>query len=257
MVVNSKMVSADLASLLTTLRFGGVRIYSVPDFYVRLSEELPLELLTHHWLSFAEGFDLLESRVLRRLKRLTDLLLAAMGLILASPLMVVTAIAIKLDSRGPISVSPNASRLERKDTYQLWKFRSMVVGAEANGAQWAQRNDPESRRIGKWIRKFRIDEIPQMFNVLAGQMNFVGPRPERPEFVAQLEELIPFYQLRHQLPPGITGWAQVKYPYGASVEDARRKLQFDLYYICSANPILDFRILLRTVRTVLFLQGSR
>jgi exopolysaccharide biosynthesis polyprenyl glycosylphosphotransferase len=207
-------------------------------------------------LSFAEGFDFLESRISRRLKRLTDLLLAAVGLLLASPLMLLTAIAIKLDSPGPILFRQTRVGWKGRP-YQLLKFRSMREDAEANGAQWAQRNDPRVTRVGKWIRKLRIDEIPQMFNVIAGQMSFVGPRPERPEFVAQLEELIPFYHLRHYLPPGITGWAQVKYPYGASVEDARRKLQFDLYYICSANPIVDFRILLRTVRTVLFLQGSR
>jgi lipopolysaccharide/colanic/teichoic acid biosynthesis glycosyltransferase len=187
---------------------------------------------------------------------LTDLLLAAVGLLLASPLMLLTAMAIKLDSPGPILFRQTRVGWKGRP-YQLLKFRSMCEDAEMNGAQWAQRDDPRVTRVGKWIRKLRVDEIPQMFNVIAGQMSFVGPRPERPEFVAQLEELIPFYHLRHYLPPGITGWAQVKYPYGASVEDARRKLQFDLYYICSANPIVDFRILLRTVRTVLFLQGSR
>ncbi len=256
LAINSRVVPAELASLLTNLRFEGVRIYTIPDFHMRLCEELPLEMLTHDWLSFAGGFDLLESRVFRRIKRLTDLFLAGAGLILALPLMLLTAVAIKIDSPGPVFFSQ--TRVGWKGTpYQLLKFRSMRQDAEANGAQWAQLEDPRVTRVGRWIRKFRIDEIPQMFHVLAGQMSFVGPRPERPEFVLQLEQLIPFYHLRHYVPPGITGWAQVQHPYGASVEDARRKLQFDLYYIRSASPLVDLRILLRTVRTVLFSQGSR
>jgi exopolysaccharide biosynthesis polyprenyl glycosylphosphotransferase len=238
------------------LRIGGVHLYSIPDFCMRLTEELPLELLSEEWLSFADDFDLLESRVLRRLKRLSDLFLAALAITVASPLMILTAIAVKLDSPGPALFTQTRVGWKGRP-FRLLKFRSMRQNAEANGAQWAQLNDPRVTRLGKWIRKLRIDELPQLFNVLAGQMSFVGPRPERPEFVKQLERDIPFYQCRHYLPPGITGWAQVRYPYGASVEDARRKLQYDLYYIRNASPIVDVRILLRTIRTLLFLQGSR
>src|SRR6185437_14814509 len=169
--------------------------------------------------SSAEGFGMLQSRILRRIKRLSDVFLAAFGALLAAPLMILTALAIKLDSPGPVLFGQ--TRVGWKgQPYRLLKFRSMRRNAETNGAQWAQIDDPRVTRVGKWIRKFRIDELPQLFNVMAGQMSFVGPRPERPEFVKRLECEIPFYQLRHCLVPGITGWAQVKYPYGASVEDA-------------------------------------
>ncbi|MGH9640168.1 MAG: exopolysaccharide biosynthesis polyprenyl glycosylphosphotransferase, partial [Bryobacteraceae bacterium] len=256
LAVNSKFVSPELSVLLTELRFRGLRVYSLPDFCMQLSEELPLAILSDEWLSFSGGFDVLQSRLLRRVKRLSDLFLAAGFLLAAAPLMILTALAIRLDSPGPALFSQTRVGWKGRP-YRLLKFRSMRRNAERNGAQWAQVDDPRVTRVGKWIRRLRIDELPQLFNVMAGQMSFVGPRPERPEFVERLEREIPFYQLRHCLAPGITGWAQVKYPYGASVEDARRKLQYDLYYIRNASPIIDFRILLRTVRTVLYLQGSR
>lgn len=256
LVVNSKFISPEFGALLTELRFRGLRVYSLPDFCMQLSEELPLDILTDEWLSFADGFDMLQSRILRRIKRLSDLVLAASVIVLTAPLMILTALTVRLDSPGPALF--RQTRVGWKgQPYRLLKFRSMRQNAEANGAQWAKVDDPRVTRVGKWIRRFRIDELPQLFNVMAGQMSFVGPRPERPEFVESLEREIPFYQLRHCLAPGITGWAQVKYPYGASVEDARRKLQYDLYYIRNASPIVDFRILLRTVRTILYLQGSR
>jgi lipopolysaccharide/colanic/teichoic acid biosynthesis glycosyltransferase len=143
-------------------------------------------------------------------------------------------------------------------SFELLKFRSMYSDAEANGRpQWAMQDDPRITRVGEIIRKFRIDELPQMVNVLFGKMTFVGPRPERPEFVDQLQQVIPFYQLRHYVPPGITGWAQIKFPYGASVEDARRKLEYDLYYIRNASPLMDLWIMLKTAMVVLFQKGSR
>ena len=256
LAVNSKFISPDVGVLLTELRFRGLRVYSLPDFCMQLSEELPLAILSDEWLSFAGGFDVLQSRLSRRLKRLGDLFLAAAAIFVTAPLMILTALAIKVDSRGPALFRQTRVGWKGRP-YRLLKFRSMRQNAESNGAQWAQVDDPRVTRVGKWIRRFRLDELPQLFNVVAGQMSFVGPRPERPEFVEHLEREIPFYQLRHYLAPGITGWAQVKYPYGASVEDARRKLEYDLYYIRNASPIVDFRILLRTVRTILYLQGSR
>lgn len=256
LAVNSKFISPELSVLLTELRFRGLRVYSLPDFCMQLSEELPLEILSDEWLSFSDGFDMLQSRLLRRIKRLSDLFLAAAVILVTAPLMIVTALVVKLDSPGPALFRQTRVGWKGRP-YRLLKFRSMSQNAEKNGAQWAQVDDPRVTRVGKWMRRLRIDELPQLFNVMAGQMSFVGPRPERPEFVERLECDIPFYQLRHCLAPGITGWAQVKYPYGASVEDARRKLQYDLYYIRNASPIVDFRILLRTVRTILYLQGSR
>lgn len=189
-------------------------------------------------------------------KRVTDIMLSAALIVGLSPLLVVVAILIKLDSPGPVFY-----RQERVGLYgrrfKVIKFRSMVTDAERAGAIWAQKNDTRVTRMGKFIRKTRIDEIPQALNVLAGEMSFVGPRPERPEFVALLEEKVPFYQDRHSVKPGITGWAQVEFEYGASVEDARTKHTYDLYYIKNFSLILDFIILLKTVRVTLFGLGSR
>lgn len=246
-----------LAPSLAHLRFRGVRVYSLPDFYMRVSDQLPLDLVSEEWLSCAEGFGLLHIRMLRRLKRLTDIGLSAFGLLMLFPLMVLTAIAIKLESSGSVFIKQRRVGW-MGEQFELLKFRSMRCDAEADGKpQWAKEDDPRITRIGSIIRKFRIDELPQMVNVLFGKMSFVGPRPERPEFVDELQQLIPFYQLRHYIPPGITGWAQVKFPYGATIEDAKRKLQYDLFYIRNASPLTDFGIILRTVKVVLFQSGAR
>jgi len=246
-----------MAPALTRLRFRGIRLCAMQDFYMKFSEELPLEILSDNWLSFAEGFTMLHARLFRRLKRLSDVLLAAAGLLLSLPLSLAIAIAIKLDSPGPVLLRQwRVGYMERP--FQLLKFRSMRGDAEPDGKpRWARLDDPRVTRAGKIIRKLHLDELPQMVNVLLGEMSFVGPRPERPEFVEQLKDRLPFYHLRHYLAPGITGWAQVKYPYGASIEDARRKLQFDLYYIRNASPLIDLRVLLRTARVVLLQKGSR
>lgn len=189
-------------------------------------------------------------------KRVMDIILSTTLLVGLAPLLVLVAVLIKLDSPGPIFY-----RQERVGLYgrrfHVIKFRSMVTDAERAGAIWAQKNDTRVTRMGKFIRKTRIDEIPQALNVLTGKMSFVGPRPERPEFVALLEEKVPFYQERHSVKPGITGWAQVEFEYGASVEDARTKHTYDLYYIKNFSLVLDFIILLKTVRVTLFGLGSR
>ncbi|HET8922234.1 MAG TPA: sugar transferase [Candidatus Acidoferrum sp.] len=256
LVVRSESIAPELASTLTRLRFQGVRVYPLPEFYMKLTGELPLEMLSDAWLSFAEGFDLLDARVLRRIKRLMDLLLASIVLLLSLPVLLLAAIAIKLDSRGPVLFRQERVGWMGKP-FKLLKLRSMGVDAEGDGRpQWASVDDPRVTRVGRILRKFRIDEIPQLINVLRGEMSFVGPRPERPEFMAELTACIPFYHLRHYVAPGITGWAQVMYPYGACVQDARRKLQFDLCYIRNASPFLDLRIVLRTASVVLFGNGS-
>jgi lipopolysaccharide/colanic/teichoic acid biosynthesis glycosyltransferase len=257
LIVRPDSSNASLASALTRLRFLGVRVSSLPDFYNQVCEELPLDTLSDTWLSFAEGFRLFQVRFFRRLKRLVDILLAGTGLLVSLPISILAAAAIKLDSPGPILFSQSrVGWMERP--FKLLKFRSMCQKAERDGQpQWASIKDPRVTRVGRILRRLHIDEIPQMINVLLGQMSFVGPRPERPAFVEQLRSAIPYYDLRHFVPPGITGWAQVNYPYGASVEDAKRKLQFDLFYIRNASPAMDFRILLRTMRVVLFRRGSR
>lgn len=256
-VVRRDALTLELAGVLTRLRFSGIQVYSLLDFCMRASEELPLEILSEFWLCVADGFELLQARFFRRVKRLADVLLASVGLLLASPFMLLAAMAIRLDSPGPALFRQRRVGWMGR-SFELLKFRSMRAQAEKDGKpQWAAQNDPRVTAVGRILRKTHFDELPQMINVLRGEMSFIGPRPERPEFVAQLNESIRFYHLRHYVLPGISGWAQVNYPYGASLEDARRKLQYDLYYVCNASPLLDLRTLLRTARVVLFRQGSR
>jgi sugar transferase (PEP-CTERM system associated) len=218
-------------------------------FYERLTGRISTDRLQPGQLVFAEtmrwmGF-------YRRLRRLIDIVFSIIGLVLSAPIMLLVAIAIKLESKGPVFY-----RQERVghhgDAFQIIKFRSMRVDAEKDGAVWAKEGDPRVTRIGRIIRKLRIDELPQFINILEGRMTLIGPRPERPQFVAQLEQIIPFYSERHLVKPGLTGWAQVCYPYGASIEDAREKHSYDLYYIKNQSPLLDAIILMETARVVLF-----
>lgn len=201
---------------------------------------------SHSQLSKTENFG----------KRLFDIAAAAGLLIVTAPVLLITAIAIRLESKGAVLYRQRRVGLNGK-VFEIYKLRSMVEEAEKDGIRWAAKNDSRVTRVGKIIRKTRIDEIPQAFNVFKGEMSFVGPRPERPEFVELLEKEIPNYHLRHMVKPGITGWAQVKYVYGASVEDAREKLKFDLFYIKHFGLLRDFLIVLLTVRVALFGIGSR
>jgi exopolysaccharide biosynthesis polyprenyl glycosylphosphotransferase len=183
--------------------------------------------------------------------------LSLLHIVVAAPLMIATAIAIRMESPGPVLYRQKRVGRNGKE-FDLLKFRSMVDNAEKlSGPTWASEDDPRVTRIGKIIRKFRIDELPQLFNVLRGQMSFVGPRPERRHFVQDLEQQIPYYGLRMTVRPGITGWAQVQYPYGASVEDSREKLKYDLYYIKNGDVLFDLWIVLKTIRVVLLQRGSR
>ena len=191
-----------------------------------------------------------------KLKNIMDKTLAVIGILLTMPLMILTAICIKMESKGPVIFSQSRMGLDEKP-FILYKFRSMYFDAEKKGAVWAQEKDPRITRVGKIIRFLRIDELPQMWNVLKGEMSFVGPRPEQLEFVRQLEKEIPYYMLRHNVKPGITGWAQVNYNYGASINDALEKLQFDLYYIKNRGFLLDVYIMMRTIRVIIFGIGAR
>lgn len=191
-----------------------------------------------------------------KVKRFFDILFSLGLIAFLAPLLVLTAVAIKLDSRGPVLYRQRRVGFGGRE-FEVYKFRSMVTDSEPDGPQYAAVNDARITRVGHIIRKFRIDEIPQTINVLKGDMSFVGPRPERPEFVRDLEQEIPLYHCRHLVKPGITGWAQVKYEYAASVEGARNKLRYDLYYIRHFSPALDLLIVLMTVRVALFGLGSR
>lgn len=234
---------------------GDVLIEECASFYERLTGQVHLDMLRPSWLIFngrgkQTRFDLVLRDIIHRT-------LALIGLILSLPIAILTAILIKLDSEG--SVFYRQERVGKNGrTFQLIKFRSMRVDAEDDGqAVWAKPNDERVTRVGKIIRKIRVDEIPQFWNILKGEMSFVGPRPERPQFVAQLAKQIPFYEHRHLTQPGLTGWAQIKYPYGSSVEDARQKLQYDLYYIKNQSLALDLVIVLETIKTVIFGKGGR
>ena len=226
-----------------------VAVESWANFFERLTGKVSTEGLQPGQLLFADNLRWL--RFYRRVRRAADIVIASLGLVLSSPLMLLTALAIKLESRGPVFYSQE--RVGQHDQlFSIIKFRSMRTDAEKNGAVWAAKDDPRVTRVGRIIRKLRIDELPQFLNVLRGEMSMIGPRPERRQFVDQLNELLPFYSQRHLIKPGITGWAQICYPYGASVEDARMKHQYDLYYIKNQSPLLDAIILFETLRVVFF-----
>jgi sugar transferase (PEP-CTERM system associated) len=232
----------------------GVTLDESDAFYERLTGKIAVERLRLWRLVFADATRW--ARLYRRARRLLDVALASVIALLTSPLMLLTALAIKLESRGPVFYLQERVGLNNT-TFRIIKFRSMRVDAEANGAVWAHEGDSRVTRVGRWIRKRRVDELPQLFNIIRGEMSLIGPRPERPIFIKELEQRIPYYSERHLVKPGLTGWAQVSYPYGASLEDAREKHQYDLYYIKNQSPMLDALILLETARVVLFGRFSR
>lgn len=239
---------------LMQMRLRGIPIYWLPDFYETLWYKLPSSLLQDKWLAFSAGFQLMPGYISMKLKRVVDVIFAGTLLVLVAPLMLLAALLIKLDSPGSIFYSQLRSGLYGKP-FRVYKFRSMYQDAEKRGAQWASQRDPRITKVGYWLRLMRIDELPQIWNVLCGEMSLIGPRPERPEFDVKLKEAIPYYEVRYLVKPGITGWAQVMYPYGASVEDAYEKLSYDLYYIKNYSLWLDLAIAFKTIRVVLLGKG--
>ncbi len=232
----------------------GIRVEDVNTVYERLTGKLLVEDLRPSWLIFSD--DYCASRWTRRSKRLFDVLLALVGLVLALPFMLLTAIAVSLESGWPVLYRQERVG-ENGRVFTLNKFRSMRKDAEQGTPIWARAEDDRVTHVGRFIRKTRLDELPQLWNVLRGDMSFVGPRPERPFFVDQLAEQVPFYEQRHAVKPGITGWAQVKYRYGASFEDSLEKLRYDLYYVKHLSIPFDLTILFDTVKVVLFAKGAR
>jgi sugar transferase (PEP-CTERM system associated) len=236
-------------------KLSGVRVVDAPSFYEQVTGKLLLENITPSWFIFSHGFRI--SFLLRITKRAIDVALSFVGLILFLPFFPLVALLIRLDSPGPILFRQKRVG-ENERIFTVYKFRTMRQDAEsATGAVWAQKEDPRVTRLGRFLRKCRIDEIPQLVNVLLGEMSLVGPRPERPEFVAKLKEVVPYYSERHFVRPGVTGWAQVCYPYGASVEDALEKLRYDLYYTKNISLLLDLQVILKTFKVVLSGQGGR
>jgi len=242
----------DLLKIKTT----GVAVHDFSSFLERETGRVDLDSLNPSWLIFSDGFS--AGRRLSSLgKRLFDIIVSLLILALTAPLIVLTALAIVLESKGPAFFRQRRVGLYGQ-VFNVVKLRSMRLDAEVGGkAVWAQKDDPRVTRVGRFIRKVRIDELPQAWSVLKGEMSFVGPRPERPQFVADLEARLPYYAERHVVKPGITGWAQINYPYGASIEDSREKLEFDLYYAKNYTPFLDLLILLQTARVILWPEGAR
>jgi exopolysaccharide biosynthesis polyprenyl glycosylphosphotransferase len=234
---------------LMQIRLSGTPIVGLADFYEQYLLKIPVHQLKDSWFVFSGGFSLIHHDIALKVKRLADIFLAAFGLILLSPVMIVVALTVAGTSKGPALYTQERHGQFRR-VFRLRKFRTMINNAESNGAQWSKPGDPRVTPAGKLLRASRLDELPQLWNVLVGDMSFIGPRPERPDFVNDLEQQIPYYELRHLVKPGITGWAQVMYPYGRSVEDALKKLEYDLYYIKNYSLTLDVYILLRTVKTV-------
>jgi sugar transferase (PEP-CTERM system associated) len=238
-------------------RLAGIEVVELATFLERETGKVYLDILMPSWMIFADGFR--RDLIRRYSERALDLFASITLLVLALPIMLLTVVAIKLEEgpRAPIFYGqPRVGYAGR--VFRVLKFRSMRVDAEKDGkARWAQANDDRVTRVGRFIRKVRIDELPQIFNVLGGQMSVVGPRPERPEFVKQLAETIPYYDVRHAVKPGITGWAQLCYPYGASEQDATEKLQYDLYYVKNHSLVFDILILLQTVEVILLSKGAR
>jgi sugar transferase (PEP-CTERM system associated) len=242
-------------NLLLTLKNRGVRVQDGNDVYESITGKVPIESIRLSWLLFSPGSH--ASRLFLLYKRFASIVISIVGLLLSLPLFPFVILAIKLSSPGRIFYWQN--RVGRDGVvFRCYKFRTMRTDAESDtGPTWAEYDDPRITRVGKFLRKTRIDEIPQLVNVLKGDMSLVGPRPERPEFVAELNEKIPYYHLRQSVRPGITGWAQILYRYGSSVEDAKEKLRYDLYYIKNSSAGLDLLILLNTIKIVLVGRGAK
>lgn len=240
---------------LLRIKTKGVHVNDFSSFMERETGLVDLDTVNPSWLIFSDGFS--SSRMFSSAaKRVFDIVASSLLLLLTFPIIVLFAIIVKLDSKGPAFFRQKRIGLYGQ-SFDLIKLRSMRTDAEKDGAKWAEENDPRVTRVGRFIRKVRIDELPQTWSVLKGQMSFVGPRPEVPTFVEDLEQQLPFYAERHMVKPGITGWAQINYPYGASIEDSRKKLEYDLYYAKNYTPFLDLVVLLQTVRVVLWPEGAR
>jgi sugar transferase (PEP-CTERM system associated) len=236
-------------------KFSGIDVVDAISFYEQLTGKLMIENTNPSSFIFDPSFRM--TPYVKKVKRMIDIFLSTLGLLILLPLMILIAVCVKIDSRGPVFLKQTRVGLGGK-SFMLYKFRTMRKDAEeGTGAVWAQADDPRITRFGRFLRKERFDELPQLYNMLRGDMSFIGPRPERPEFVTALEEIIPYYSERHFVKPGLTGWAQVRYRYGDSVESAVEKLKYDLFYIKHLSLFLELQIFFETVKVLLFGMGGR
>ncbi|MGL5962915.1 MAG: exopolysaccharide biosynthesis polyprenyl glycosylphosphotransferase [Fusobacteriaceae bacterium] len=236
------------------IRVSGVEVTNYYDYMQEVEGKIDVDSIDENWILNAYGFKLLYSNFQIEVKRAIDIILAITISLMTLPIMIIAGIIVRIESPGAVIYS-QARVGENNAEFMVHKFRSMRADAEKDGAKWASQNDPRVTKFGNFMRKTRIDELPQLWNVLRGEMSFIGPRPERMVFIKELEKTIPYYNLRHLVKPGLTGWAQVMYPYGASVEDSKNKLEYDLYYVKNQNLHLDFVIFFRTLKTVIFGRG--
>jgi lipopolysaccharide/colanic/teichoic acid biosynthesis glycosyltransferase len=233
-----------------------VAVWNLPRLFSEFAERLPASYLDERWVATADGFRAFNETSFQVIKQLSDVSFAFLGLLVCSPIVALAAVLIKLQDGGPVFYTQERVGTGGT-TFRIHKLRTMVGQAEDfTGPVWAFPGDPRVTRVGRWLRRLRVDEIPQMWNVLKGEMSFVGPRPERPVFVEALQSKYAMYSLRHLVRPGITGWAQVRCPYAASEEDNLLKLEYDLYYVQNASLLFDLRIILRTIATVSSAWGS-
>ncbi len=239
---------------LLDLRLSGVKVEDATSVLEKVSGKIEVDELQPSWLIFSDGFHINHTFLV--VKRIISIVVGLAVLLVFLPLIPFIALAVKLSSPGPVFYGQKRVGYHGR-VFTCWKFRTMRQDAEMNGAQWASGDDPRITKAGKILRKLRLDEIPQLWNVLRGDMGFVGPRTERPEFVEWLSKEIPYYNIRHIVPPGLTGWAQVSYEYGASLEESKEKLRYDLYYITNIAPMLDLLIVFKTIKIVLLGRGSR
>nr|WP_067297872.1 TIGR03013 family XrtA/PEP-CTERM system glycosyltransferase [Marinobacterium profundum] len=238
-------------------RLAGIHVIDIASFIERESGKIPLKLLPPSWMACGRGYRI-SRNVVRMGKRLFDIFISLFLLILVWPIMLITALLIRLEGGSGAPILYQQTRVGfRGEPFEIFKFRSMKVNAENDGAVWARKGDQRVTPVGAFIRKYRIDELPQLFNILHGEMSFIGPRPERPEFVDKLSRNLPYYDARHQVKPGLTGWAQICYSYGSNEEEALEKLQYDLYYVKNFSFLLDTIIMVQTVEVILFGKGAR
>jgi exopolysaccharide biosynthesis polyprenyl glycosylphosphotransferase len=248
------VIEQELLKTMLQIKLSGIRVYTFLDFYEKMEERVPVQTINEQWFLFGRGFDIIHNSFNIRAKRIADIIFALTIFLFSFPIMLIAALIIRIESKGPVLFIQE--RIGKgNEVFKIMKFRSMKIHDESCYSKYADKKDSRITRFGCFMRKTRIDELPQLINVIKGEMSFVGPRPEWNKLCYDYMEQIPFYNLRHSVQPGLTGWAQVNYPYGASVEDAVEKLQYDLYYIKHYSLMLDIIIFFKTIKTVVFGRG--